>query len=368
MQQVKKLLLLHIPTAQCNLQCKYCYVKQRNEWKKGKKSFAHTPEFIAKALSKARVGGTCYVNLTAGGETLLDPEVLELIELLLDDHYVEVVTNGTLTARFKALANLPPQKLKHLVFKFSYHYDELKRLGIIDRFFENVKLMKQCGCSFTIEMVGSDNQIEEIDELKNICMLNLGAVPHVTLPRDEKKPDLDIFTGLEHDKYIDIWKNNFDSKFLDLKLGLIGKKRKEFCYAGCWSLFINLGTGYAQPCYGQLINQNIFADINKPIKWIAVGKCCSQPYCYNGHAFLTFGIIPELDMPTYFDVRNRACNDGDWITDEVKEFYKSKLYESNKKFSHREKINNEIIKVTNLLPSIYLTTKMLIQKKGEKND
>ena len=329
MQQVKRLLLLHIPTAQCNLQCKYCYVKQRNEWKKEKKSFARSPEFIAKALSKDRVGGTCYVNLTAGGETLLDPEVLELIELLLEEHFVEVVTNGTLTERFRVLAKLPPQKLKRLVFKFSYHYDELKRLGIIDRFFENVNLMKQCGCSFTIEMVGSDNQIEEIDELKRLCMQKLGAVPLVTLPRNEKNTNLDIYTKLERSKYIEIWENNFNSKFLDLKLKLLGEKRNEYCYAGCWSLFINLGTGFAQPCYGQLINQNIFVNINKPIKWIAVGKCCSQPYCYNGHAFLTFGIIPELDMPTYFDVRNRNCEDRDWIVNEVKDFYKSKLYESN---------------------------------------
>ena len=37
----------------------------------------------------------------------------------------------------------------------------------------------------------------------------------------------------------------------------------------------------------------------KPIRFEAIGCKCTQPHCYNGHAFLTLGDIPELNTPTY---------------------------------------------------------------------
>ena len=38
------------------------------------------------------------------------------------------------------------------------------------------------------------------------------------------------------------------------------------------------------------------------------------------HAFLTLGVIPELETPTYADIRNRVCEDGrEWLSKEVKD-------------------------------------------------
>ena len=128
----------------------------------------------------------------------------------------------------------------------------------------------------------------------------------------------------------------------DFKLDIFKKKVKDFCYAGAWTLYVDLGTGAAKPCYGQMSNQNIFKNPEKPIIFEPVGKHCRQPYCYNGHAFLTLGVIPELTTPTYADIRNRICDDGrEWLSAEVKEAFSKKLVDSNKIWDEKKKRNYE---------------------------
>lgn len=68
-------------------------------------------------------------------------------------------------------------------------------------------------------------------------------------------------------------------------MDIFQKKIDDFCYAGAWTLYVDLETGAAKPCYGQLSNQNIFKNPEQPIIFNPVGKHCRQPYCYNGHAF-----------------------------------------------------------------------------------
>ena len=115
---------------------------------------------------------------------------------------------------------------------------------------------------------------------------------------------------------------------------LLGVKRKEFCYAGDWTLYVNLYSGDAAPCYAQPSDQNIFKDPNKKIHFRAVGRHCREPYCINGHAHISLGVIPEYDSPTYEKVRNRVRADGsEWFTEDCKEFFSTKLCESNNEYS-----------------------------------
>ena len=142
MDKMKRYLDCYIPTETCNFKCHYCYIAQHNQFSNKIVKFEHSPEFIAKALSKERLGGTCLINLCAGGETLIAEEVIEVTkEILKQGHYVMIVTNGSLTKRFEKIAEFPKDLLKHLFFKFSFHYQELVRLKMLDRYFENVKMM-----------------------------------------------------------------------------------------------------------------------------------------------------------------------------------------------------------------------------------
>ena len=85
--------------------------------------------------------------------------------------------------------------------------------------------------------------------------------------------------------------------------------------------------------------QNIFKNINKPIRFLPIGNNCGLQHCFNGHTLLGLGNIPELTTPTYGEMRNRFCTDGsEWLYPEMKSFMETKLYETNKEYSKLEKI------------------------------
>ena len=126
--KIKRYLDCYIPITTCNLRCSYCYIAQQGLFDSKPMKLDHSPEEIARALSPARMGGICCINLCAGGETLLAPQVIDIIRALLEQgHYVMVVTNGLLTQRFDELAGLTGELLRRLFFKFSFHYLELER-------------------------------------------------------------------------------------------------------------------------------------------------------------------------------------------------------------------------------------------------
>ena len=183
---IKRLIAINVPIKNCNLSCEYCYITALKQTEKGAAKFNYSPEHVGKCLSKERLGGTCIINLTGGGETLIPKEMPEYIfQLLLQGHYLEVVTNGTLSQRFKTIGDFPEELLERLEFKFSFHYKELIRKGLIDTFFTNVKLMKDKGCSFTIELMPYDALIDDIPDIIEICKKELGAVCQITVGRND---------------------------------------------------------------------------------------------------------------------------------------------------------------------------------------
>lgn len=336
---IKKLLVINVPIKNCNLRCEYCYITALHQVKKGPAIFQYSPEHVGKCLSRDRLGGTCIINLTGGGETLIPKEMPQYIyELLKQGHFLEVVTNGTITERFKEIAQFPRELLQHLEFKFSFHYSELVKRGLLETFFNNVNLMNQAGCSFTIELMPNDSIYNDIDDIKSVCKKNVGALCQLTVGRNDLTGSKRILTNMSRQEYEKIW-GTFDSEMFRFKLDIFERKVTEFCYAGAWSLYIDLGTGAAKPCYGQMSNQNIFEDINKPIKFEPVGKHCRQPYCYNGHAFLTLGMVPEIKAPCYSDIRNRVTQDGkQWLKPKLKDAFDTKLYKTNDEWGTAKKV------------------------------
>ncbi len=338
MAKIKRLILGLIPNQKCNLKCEYCYISQVEAWDEPA-PLQYSADHIARCLSQERLGGVSLINLTGNGETMLQPDIAALIEALLrEGHYVEVVTNGTVTKRINEVLQLPPEYLERLFFKISFHYKELKRLNLLDKFFENVKAIRRAGASFTLELLAYDEIENDREEIKRICLENVGAVCHATIGRNDARKDKALLSGHENAKFRDIWKT-LDSEMTDFKLDVIGVKRKEFCYAGAWSLFVNMYTGESQPCYWQPYNQNIFSHPEKPIRFVPVGHTCTQPYCTNAHAHMTWGIIPELKTPAYCQMRNRTCENGEeWLTPACKTFFSSKLSESNREYAKIHKI------------------------------
>ena len=88
----------YIPINTCNLRCPYCYITQSKRWDAPLPKVTYATETIIHALSQKRLGGVCHFNICGNGETLLCPQLTDIVEgLLREGHFVFIVTNGTVT-------------------------------------------------------------------------------------------------------------------------------------------------------------------------------------------------------------------------------------------------------------------------------
>lgn len=319
----------YIPIKECNLRCKYCYIDKKKGGEK-ERTFYHSPRFIRAALSRKRLGGTALINFCGGGETLLCKELLPVIrELSCEGHYISIVTNGTIDSAFDELLKSNVD-LKHIFLKFSFHYLELKRLGILEKFSRNVIRMRNAGCSISVEITPSDELEAYIDEIKDFSMKNFGAFPHFTVARDESVSSFKLLTDHDFEAYKKIW-GQFNSPMFDFKLKRVGLRQREYCMAGVWSLHLNLETGDLYKCPQNPWIDNIYENIARPIFFEEVGNKCCAPYCFNCHAYLTLGVIDGIESPTYYDTRDREMTNGEhWVTEEMKQIFQQRLYENNR--------------------------------------
>lgn len=330
MDKPKRFFECLIPVSVCNLKCHYCYIIQENRRGMKLADLQYSPEHIARALRPERVGGICWISICGAGETLAQPEVIDIARLLLEEgHYVNITTNGTLTNRFDSLIEKCGSNINRLHLSFSLHYIELKNRNLLDVFFNNIIKMKNAGASILLQINLCDEYLPYIEEIKQISYEKVGAYPQVALTRDESSRPMKIFTSLSDKEYYDIGMG-FNSPLFEFTYKNFNKKREEFCYAGDWSGVLNLQTGWLSKCYENREGQNIFENIDEPIKFEAIGRNCKNLYCVNSSHFMSLGVIPECNTPTYAELRNRE-NAG-WYSEEMKQFLSCKLSDSNKQY------------------------------------
>lgn len=333
---IKKFLDCYIPITKCNFRCDYCYISQKGLFENNEYRFSHSIDEVKQAFSLNRLGGSALINMCAGGETLLFENIVPIVRAIVENgHYVMIVTNGSVTKRFDEFIELPNSIRKHIFFKFSFHYMELKRMNLFEVFFNNVKKIKNAGMSFSVELTPYDAEIPYIDDIKNGCLENLGALCHITIARSDVDPDNRIphLSKLEFDDYKKVW-GTFKSELFDTKSELFYVKRNEFCYAGLWSAYINLESGNITKCHGCDCTIGNLYNFDESISFSPVGNKCSVAHCYNGHAWLTMGVIPQLNISSMADVRNRRCIDGSfWLNEDMMSAMNTRLYKSNKEWS-----------------------------------
>lgn len=336
---VKKVFTLGVPLSICNFRCHYCYLAQRPVAYQGvQPKMKYSPEQVARALSPKRLGGLAFFNICADGETLLlkdlDLYVKRLAEL---GHFPEIVTNCTITPMLEKILAFDKELLAQIEFKCSFHYLELKKRNLLDRFAANVNKIWDAGASACVEITPSDELMPYIDEIKDFSLKNFGALPQFTIARDDRTKGIDILSKLPKNEYFKTW-DQFHSPLFDYKKILFSKRQEEFCYAGIWSAWINLATGQAQACYCGRALGDVFADPESDFPTYPVGKC-SIAYCYNGHAWLTWGDIPQSTEYTYADLRNRVRSDGrEWLQPKLKNFFSTHLCDNNEELSDAEKL------------------------------
>ncbi len=277
------------------------------------------------------------MNFCADGETLLTKDIDKYIKVLVElGHYAEIVTNMTHTQMVERILSWDRNLLSHVEFKCSFHYLELKRRGLLARFSDNVQKAWTAGASVNVEITPTDELIPFIEEVKVFSLNNFGALPHLSIARDDRTKDITYLTRLSMDDYDKVW-SAFDSEFWRFKRSIFGKKQTDFCYAGQWSAHINMATGRATCCYGHLDLGDVLAHPDQPFPSRPIGKC-PIAHCYNGHALMTQGLIPHLFNTRYGDIRDRVRRDGThWLNKDLRQFFNTKLVESNKELSSGEK-------------------------------
>lgn len=338
MEQIKKAIFFNIPMSICNFRCSYCYLAQRSEHYQGKQiDWKVSPFEFKKAFSQRRIGGLAYFNFCADGETLLVKDIDQYVKVLLEEgHFVEFITNASVTSVVDKFLSLDKDLLSHLEFKCSFHYLELKKKNLLETFAKNVRKMWDAGASASVEITPTDDQIPYLDEIKEFSLKEFGALPHLTIARNDGTKRIEYLTNLSMDEYDKIW-SSFDSGFWKYKKSIFGRKQTGFCYAGQWSAYINIETGNMNQCYCGKVIGNAYENIDKPLPECPIGKC-SLPHCYNGHAFLTLGLIPENSSANYGDIRDRVKEDGShWLQQEFKDFINTKLIDSNTELTDKEK-------------------------------
>lgn len=325
---IARMIDVNVPVTTCNFRCHYCYITQQRQFSNKLPQFTHTPRQMAQAFSKKRLGGACILNLCADGETLLMPEMAEIIKVLLSEgHILMVVTNGSMSSCFDEFVKFPQELRNRLFIKFSFHYLELLRLKRLDRFFANLQKMKDNGISFTLEITPCDELIPHIEDIKKICLEKAGALPHFTVGRDNADPRLPILTRLSRDEYKKTW-SQFNSPLFDFKLSVFNVKQTDFCYGGQATYSTSLDHGILKQCYREKTLMNLYEDVNQPIKVEPVGCNCSAPHCWNAHVWMGLGTVPAKNdhIPLYLEMRNRICADGsEWIVGDVKKAFSARL-------------------------------------------
>lgn len=358
--KIKRFFECLLPITFCNLKCGYCYVIQRNYRNMKPAKLLYSPEHIGKCLTKDRLGGSCYFSICGAGETMAQKEIIDIINVLLKNgHIVNITTNGTLTKQFEKLKKINKELLKHLHFSFSFHYNELIRLNMIEVFFNNVKYVKKMGCSYMVQLNLCDEYLDSIDDIKNICKEKIGAYPQIAATRKEDSDlkNIELLTKLSKEDYNKVGEG-FNSKLFNYTMKNFNIKRKEFCYAGERSGVLNLATGELRKCYGDPNKQNIFKNPDKKIKFEAVGNNCYSKYCLNSSHFMSLGVIDGIDeKETYISLRDR--DQAEWFNEEVKKALDIKLKTTNDQYSRLKKAG---VNFKEFFKKLYIFIKKIIKK------
>lgn len=320
-----------IPITICNFKCHYCYVIQRDNRTNNPGRVSHSPQEIAYALRKERLGGEFYISLCGAGETMLVRNLPEIVKCLLSEgHFVNITTNGTVSNVFDDIFKLIPKVLlPRLNFSFSYHYLELKRLNLQKKFWTNIQNVRNHGSSFVLQINLCDEYLPYWDEIKRESIEHVGAPPQVAATRKEidLNDNVELYTSLSKRNYLKKG-SEFNSPLFDFTMKNFMVKRKEFCYAGKWSYVLNLQSGIIRPCYCSLTHVNIYENPDEPIAFNPIGRHCLSPFCMNSSHFIALGCIPEYeDAPSYAELRNRP--EAKWYSSEFLNFVSQKLYDNN---------------------------------------
>ena len=307
--EVKKTITVYVPGSSCNLRCEYCYVSQcLDESHIEKASFMYPLEHMIKSFDPKRIG-IANITVIGRGETLLPKEVVPFIKGLLSyGHWVEVVTNLTLTYRINELLDVKDKSiLKHLLVKGSLHWKELKNKNLVDVYFENMCKVIASGASSYPFLVICKAYMPYLDEIRQVCLEKIHALPQCSpcIVYDGKD---DIGRGgiyttepVCDEKFVKKIDDLFQSEIFKICIKMLEvDPKKVFCYAGVYGFGVDMRSGYMVKCHNVPANRNFFENIKSDVSLLPVGCDCGISSCALQYNFVAQGFIPEVDDTKYY--------------------------------------------------------------------
>lgn len=299
-------------SAICNFNCDYCYLKQNPRGGSPKFPFwrrkmPHSPQYIAYAVRRERMNGSCIFCVAGTGETLLIDGIAELIyELLKDGHVVRLVTNGVMTDKINEILRLPDELLSSLIVSFSVHYLELIKHKRMEAFLNNIERVRDSAASLLTSIVASDVYVPHIDEIKQVFWDRLGVYPDV----DPARNDSDllnpyIMTELPRETYEKIW-GCFGSERFKFRCHE-GLKRPQQCMAGTNILCVDVYSGNLLKCTRAPKEKlrNLYCNLDEDIAASPLGECPAA-FCYNGAFFSSLRTIKDVEVLPFGDMFQRT--------------------------------------------------------------
>ncbi|MDD5999622.1 MAG: radical SAM protein [Lachnospiraceae bacterium] len=344
MREIKKFINATVHTQGCNLKCDYCYLAQHMySNNKSRLALRNPVEYVLKAFSPERMGGICYITLVGDGETLLPDDIEDfIVGLVKQGHYLTIITNGTLVEKIiHIIERLKEINLQnHIYFSLSLHFLEIVRLGLKDRFTQCVNFLKEENISVGITLVLANSYIPVIEEIKIYCD-ELGIVPSVNLAINEHEDgEVEHIVEVSDEEYREMEKRLTGQKSVTSKLNNFYTKETGFCYAGVWSIILDITTGEC----GQCVNNsdhvfNFYDNIEKPLELLPVGNRCKAAYCICGFRD-AWHLVPEKEFITEKETISPSDR---FLSEETRRRFRTDLAKSNEEYSDtmKEAINQK---------------------------
>lgn len=330
--KIQKAITVYVPGNLCNLRCRYCYVSECLERQHIEKPFFnYSVEHMIMSFRPERIGGIAYFTVIGGGETLLPDEVIPFVKGLLHyGHVVEVVTNNTLDNKIEELIDIPLKDRKRLIVKCSLHWNELVRLNKVKSFFANIRKVLEAGASSYPFLVICDDYLDKLEEIRDICLEELGELPQCTPCVVSESPDDFLRGGASvtqpacTPEFIQKIDNMFHSRLFTESIRFLNiNPQKVFCYAGKWGFGVNMATGTLLKCHNVVTPYNFFEKIEESFELDYVGCECGIASCGLQYPLFGLGMIPEIkNVPTYSEM---ICNRKNLFSDEVRRLMDTRI-------------------------------------------
>lgn len=350
--RINKTIAVSVPGNACNFRCEYCYVSHSENNKKIEAPiYNYSVEHMIYAFRPERIGGICEIVLCGSAETLLSNEAIELAKgLMRYGHIVTIVSNASLSKQIDKLLDIEPIYRKNLIFKASFHYDELLNRGLIDTYFQNLHRIVDSGASVFPTVILSKRNIDRIEEISKLFYEEFDEAPYST-PCFDVDDDDDLRFRLKLAPEIDAETKKKICKFLPSKVfeeTLRFTKidpHNHFCYAGKWGYIVDMSNGNVDRCIENSTGMNFFENIDQVFEIEnPVAYSCGIHSCFCHYNYFALGLMPDAkSIYTYGDLIYKEAFISEHIRNVLNVDF-SKVYgeeELNQKFNHAKEAYKE---------------------------